>query len=34
MVGPEGSVLCLVVIAVTWAAFAKRYPGVKYRMVE
>jgi membrane protease YdiL (CAAX protease family) len=30
MVGPEGSVLCLVVIAVTWVAFAKRYPEVKY----
>ncbi len=32
MVGPEGSVLCFVVIAVVWAAFAKRYPGVKYRV--
>ena len=31
MVGPEGSVLCFVVIAVTWAAFAMRYPEVKYR---
>ena len=31
MVGPEGSVLCFVVIAVTWAAFAKVYPEVKYR---
>jgi membrane protease YdiL (CAAX protease family) len=30
LVGPEGSVLCLVVIAVTWVAFAKRYPEVKY----
>jgi membrane protease YdiL (CAAX protease family) len=26
MVGPEGSLLCFVVIAVTWAAFAKAYP--------
>jgi membrane protease YdiL (CAAX protease family) len=31
MVGPEGSVLCFVVIAVVWLAFAKVYPGVKYR---
>jgi uncharacterized protein len=30
MVGPEGSVLCFLVIAVTWVAFAKVYPGVKY----
>jgi uncharacterized protein len=30
VVGPEGSVLCFVVIAITWAAFAKRYPEVKY----
>jgi membrane protease YdiL (CAAX protease family) len=30
MVGPEGSVLCFVVIGITWAAFAKRYPEVKY----
>jgi len=30
VVGPEGSVLCFVVIAVTWAAFAKAYPEVKY----
>jgi CAAX protease family protein len=29
MVGPEGSVLCFVVIAVTWVAFAKAYPEVK-----
>ncbi|MGA9508009.1 MAG: CPBP family intramembrane glutamic endopeptidase, partial [Candidatus Sulfotelmatobacter sp.] len=29
-VGPEGSVLCFLVIAVTWAAFAKAYPAVKY----
>jgi membrane protease YdiL (CAAX protease family) len=31
IVGPEGSALCFVVIAVTWAAFAKVYPEVKYR---
>ncbi len=30
IVGPEGSVLCFVVIAVVWAAFAKMYPEVKY----
>jgi membrane protease YdiL (CAAX protease family) len=30
MVGPEGSVLCLVVIAATWAAFARAYPEMKY----
>jgi hypothetical protein len=29
-VGPEGSVLCFLVIAVTWVAFARAYPGVKY----
>jgi uncharacterized protein len=29
-VGPEGSVLCFVVIGATWAAFAKAYPGVNY----
>jgi len=29
MVGPEGSVLCFVVIAVVWAAFERRYPAVK-----
>ena len=28
-VGPEGSVLCLVVIAVAWVAFAWIYPDVK-----
>jgi len=31
MVGPEGSVLCFVVIAVVWVVFAKMYPEVKYR---
>jgi len=30
-VGPEGSVLCFVVIAVAWVGFAKVYPEVKYR---
>jgi uncharacterized protein len=30
-VGPEGSVLCFVVIAVTWAAFAKMYRQVEHR---
>jgi uncharacterized protein len=30
IVGPEGSVLCFVVIGVTWAAFAKVYPEAKY----
>ena len=29
-VGPEGSVLCLVLIAVVWAVFSRRYPVVKY----
>jgi membrane protease YdiL (CAAX protease family) len=29
-VGPEGSVLCFVVIAVVWAGFARVYPEVKY----
>ncbi len=32
MVGPEGSVLCFLVIAVTWMAFARAYPEVKYQM--
>jgi len=30
MVGPEGSVLCFVVIGVVWLGFARKYPGVKY----
>jgi membrane protease YdiL (CAAX protease family) len=30
VVGPEGSLLCFVVIAVVWIAFARAYPGVKY----
>jgi len=30
IVGPEGSVLCFLVIAVVWVAFAKVYPEVRY----
>jgi uncharacterized protein len=30
MVGPEGSVLCFLVIGVVWAAFLRAYPGVRY----
>jgi hypothetical protein len=30
MVGPEGSLLCFVVIAVVWVGFAKSYPEVKH----
>jgi hypothetical protein len=30
MVGPEGSLLCFVVIAVVWAAFARIYPELKF----
>jgi membrane protease YdiL (CAAX protease family) len=30
VVGPEGSLLCFVVIGVVWVAFARRYPEVKY----
>jgi hypothetical protein len=29
-VGPEGSVLCFVVIALVWGVFAKAYPEVRY----
>jgi len=29
-VGPEGSLLCFVVIGVMWVAFARMYPDVKY----
>jgi membrane protease YdiL (CAAX protease family) len=29
-VGPEGSVLCFLVIAVVWVAFAKAYPEVRF----
>jgi hypothetical protein len=32
VVGPEGSALCFVVIALVWVAFAKRYPDVKYEV--
>jgi membrane protease YdiL (CAAX protease family) len=31
MVGPEGSVLCFVVIAVVWMVFERVYPQVMYR---
>jgi membrane protease YdiL (CAAX protease family) len=34
MVGPEGSVLCFVVIAVVWGAFSKVYPEVRYGGLE
>lgn len=30
MVGPEGSILCFVVIGLAWVAFAKLYPNAKY----
>jgi membrane protease YdiL (CAAX protease family) len=30
-VGPEGSVLCFVVIAVVWVTFERRYPHISYR---
>jgi uncharacterized protein len=30
VVGPEGSLLCFVVIAVAWIAFARAYSGVTY----
>jgi membrane protease YdiL (CAAX protease family) len=30
VVGPEGSLLCFVVIAVVWVAFARAYPAMKY----
>jgi hypothetical protein len=33
-VGPEGSVLCFVVIGVAWVAFARVYPGVKDRVED
>lgn len=31
IVGPEGSVLCFVVIGIVWIIFARIYPDVKYR---
>jgi membrane protease YdiL (CAAX protease family) len=34
MVGPEGSLLCFLVIAVVWVVFAKRYREVKYGAEE
>jgi uncharacterized protein len=30
IVGPEGSVLCFVVIGIAWMVFARAYPEVKY----
>ena len=30
-VGPEGSVLCFLLVLVIWVVFARRYPQVKYR---
>jgi membrane protease YdiL (CAAX protease family) len=33
-VGPEGSLLCFVVIAVVWVGFARMYPEVKYGYAE
>jgi uncharacterized protein len=34
MVGPEGSVLCFVVIACVWVVFARVYPEVKYEGIS
>ncbi len=34
MVGPEGSVLCFVVIAGAWVLFSKRYPKVVYQVAR
>jgi uncharacterized protein len=34
VVGPEGSVLCFVVIAIVWAAFAKVYPDARYKTLS
>jgi CAAX protease family protein len=33
-VGPEGSVLCFIVIGVAWVAFARAYPEVRYGVQE
>lgn len=33
-VGPEGSVLCFVVIAAMWVAFARVYPELKYEVAS
>jgi uncharacterized protein len=30
IVGPEGSVLCFVVIGIVWVVFARAYPEIKY----
>jgi len=32
MVGPEGSVLCFVVMAAVWVAFARAYPEIRYQV--
>jgi hypothetical protein len=32
MVGPEGSVLCFVVIAAVWLGFERVYRDVRYRV--
>jgi hypothetical protein len=34
MVGPEGSLLCFVVIGVVWIVFSRVYPEVKYQVSE
>jgi uncharacterized protein len=34
IVGPEGSVLCFVVIAVVWVAFSKTHPHARYAAAE
>lgn len=34
IVGPEGSVLCFVVIGIVWMVFARAYPEVKYPAVS
>jgi uncharacterized protein len=34
MVGPEGSVLCFVVIGVVWVVFERMYPDVKYGVTK
>jgi uncharacterized protein len=34
VVGPEGSVLCFVVIGIVWVVFARVYPDVRYATVS
>jgi hypothetical protein len=34
MVGPEGSLLCFVVIGVVWVAFERVYPEIRYRVTS